>query len=411
MRVVSLLCTVLLAAPAINAQDTTKIRANAAPQWGDQVRLLSQFSIGKVSGPPEFAFGAIEYVASASNGTFFVFDRQFDQVRRYDATGKFTGNVGRSGQGPGEYSQPTGMEMIGDSLLAVWDARGGRVVLFSAAGTYKSSFDVSRSGFFSQHDFSIDGAGIISIRLGTGRHEEPISQWVRFRANGSVVDSTFVPAPPPNAPRSFLLITQDGGRWSFPATPFLTPYRGGGFITGFPANNSFTIARGRERPINVERSWRPIAVATAEREEWIAFGDHLVSRGRGALPPGASGAIVRPGGEGPGVSTPYEIPRGKPAFRGILSDTFGRVWVEMYTTAEKRTLPPRPVGVTGPRLTWRERNVYDVFAPAGNYLGRVELPANTSIVSFQRDRVWLLSKGPDDEDILTVSRIDTPALK
>jgi hypothetical protein len=100
------------------------------------------------------------------------------------------------------------------------------------------------------------------------------------------------------------------------------------------------------------------------------------------------------------------IPTVKPALRGLIVDRDGRVWLDVYTTAEKRNIPPRRTGDTRPQLTWLERSTFEVFASSGQYLGRVVLPAEHQFLDARGDRVWAFTSGPDGEEQIVIFQIE-----
>jgi hypothetical protein len=79
--------------------------------------------------------------------------------------------------------------------------------------------------------------------------------------------------------------------------------------------------------------------------------------------------------------------------------------VSLYARAQKLDLPPRPAGDKRPLLLWQQRATYDVFTTQGEYLARVELPARSRMLASRGNRLWVLSKGADDEDIIRLYTI------
>jgi hypothetical protein len=99
----------------------------------------------------------------------------------------------------------------------------------------------------------------------------------------------------------------------------------------------------------------------------------------------------------------------KPLIRGLRTDLQGRLWVEVYVAAERRTHLPATRANGGKQiLYWRERTTFDVFSPGGQYLGRVALPQQSILLTISGNRLYVLGKGPDDEDRLLVLRLDIP---
>jgi len=71
------------------------IAADGPPAWGTKVRLVPALTIGTLDGPAEYAFGSVSAVVGFADGSFVVHDSRQRQVRRYDAAGRFTANIGR----------------------------------------------------------------------------------------------------------------------------------------------------------------------------------------------------------------------------------------------------------------------------------------------------------------------------
>ena len=102
------------------------------------------------------------------------------------------------------------------------------------------------------------------------------------------------------------------------------------------------------------------------------------------------------------------IPAVKPVFRRLHADLDGRVWVQLHTRGEPYDPPPETPRPGRPQLApirWRERVVWDVFAPDGKYLGQVELPFRTEFAEARGNKVWAIQRGEDDEQYVVRYRI------
>lgn len=64
-------------------------------------------------------------------------------VKRFSMTGTYLGDVGRKGRGPGEYVQPTFVE-IKDNEVIVWDQYTQRLTYYDLAGRYMKHLDINR---------------------------------------------------------------------------------------------------------------------------------------------------------------------------------------------------------------------------------------------------------------------------
>jgi hypothetical protein len=390
MRVVAF---VAVCGAALPAQDTARVRADGPPLWGPDVKLVEELAIGVVDGPPEYAFGQIYRAAVEASGAFYLFDVNDGQIRRYDNRGRFTGKIGRKGGGPGEYQTVGGMAVDANGSLVVFDPGSRRITHFAPDGKVRREWSYNRSSW---DDFYIDNAGRFYFRtsLGSGPFEGPGArfQFVRHSSDTRVLDSLLIPqlvAPLP-AYRSFYTITSDGGRPNFTIENITAPYLAGGMVAA--SSDAYrVIVNDGSRVRVIERKTEPVSLGREEREQWLEWADSMAARSRS-------------------VRMQYEIPRVKPFIRTLRSDLQGRIWVEVYVPAERRThLPERRANGGKQILYWRERTTFDVLSPAGQYLGRVALPQQSILLAISGNKLYTRGKGPDDEDRIVVFRLDVPA--
>ena len=382
-----LCATLVVQQGGARARDTVRIKADGKPAWGENVGLVEQFSIGQLNGPPEYAFGKIEYVAVAPDGAFYTFDSQDRQIRHFDAKGNYLNAIGRKGGGPSEYREVTAMAVTHDLLLIVYDPHALRITYFRPDGKVHHEFQVPRNGFAA--GFIIDNAGRIYLQAASpgAPSEGPQShqQLLRFREQ-HLLDSLSLPARDAVLVGAMGIQTTDGLRGDFFDRGYDTPYSGGGLLAARSGAYRFLIDTGGPSVRLIERSTKPVPLGSAERDEWIAIGEYY--------------ARVRQ------LGSPLPVPHAKPFIRGITSDDHERIWVEVYAVAERRTNVPgrRPGGA--PRLTWIERTTFDVFSPIGAYLGQVTLPPESILMAVRDDHLWVRTKGTDGEDRITVFRLE-----
>jgi len=89
-------------------------------------------TIGKFERPSEEVFGSIAGVTSDDAGNIYILDAQDHSVRMFSAGGSFLGRIGRAGDGPGEFSAPSAINVFPDGSVVV-AGRRGRVSWFSAS--------------------------------------------------------------------------------------------------------------------------------------------------------------------------------------------------------------------------------------------------------------------------------------
>src|SRR5688572_10567207 len=75
----------------------------AATQWRLGAKPI--LDIGTAEGDPNYEFGLISGVLKLNDGRWAVADMQANQIRLFDAGGKFLKTAGRRGDGPGEWTQ------------------------------------------------------------------------------------------------------------------------------------------------------------------------------------------------------------------------------------------------------------------------------------------------------------------
>jgi hypothetical protein len=87
-------------------------------------------TIGVLDGPAEYTFGSIRDVGSDAFGYLFVLDVGGFGIRWYDRTGRFRGSIGRTGSGPGEFRNPSGLAVDWRNWLHVLDPGNQRISIY-----------------------------------------------------------------------------------------------------------------------------------------------------------------------------------------------------------------------------------------------------------------------------------------
>lgn len=87
---------------------------------------------------PDFYFTRISDVVVAPSGGFYALDRSAQVVFQFDSSGGLIREIGRKGQGPGEFALAYRLWLDGDTLH-VFDAMQNLVHVFSSAGELQRS--------------------------------------------------------------------------------------------------------------------------------------------------------------------------------------------------------------------------------------------------------------------------------
>src|SRR5262249_25059393 len=92
------------------------------------------FSIADSSSNPHYELSRPGGIAGSPNGALFIYDMASKVIRQYDGSGRFVRDIGRDGDGPGEYRMVDGMAVDAEGRLFVLNARASRIDVFDSAG-------------------------------------------------------------------------------------------------------------------------------------------------------------------------------------------------------------------------------------------------------------------------------------
>ncbi len=357
--------------------DTLVVRTLSGSVWGDSVRLEEELRIGALDGPQEYLFTNVRAIAVGSDGSIYVLDRRPISIRQFDVNGKWVRTFGRAGRGPGELQAPTGMGVLSDGRLVLPDVENNRTTVFSDDGRHVADWRVNPN-MVSPRAVVIDSADHVYMKTTIGPQPHPIGVpmvvgLLRVSSQGEVLDTI----PPPSWPG-------DAGRSDYQPRGRSEWHPGGYWVTGWSADYAFELCR--DPVLRVERAWTPIVISAEERDDTKAALEKSNETMRMMrLPEG-----------------PTDVPETKPAYRSLTVARDGRVWVVPHVASEKGP-PTSVVGASG----WVESTVYDVFDSDGRFMGRVTPPPNATFHVMDRDHVWGVQRGADDEPYVVRWRLIT----
>lgn len=366
--------------------DTLIVRTLSGSVWGDTMVLVPEVVIGELDGDEAYLLGEVRAVEVDDTGRIWVVDAQAAAVRAYSPTGDHLADLGRRGEGPGEFLRPDFIRIQSDGTLLVRDQRNARFSRFSPDGEYLGGWLIA-GGFTTSAPFHlISGDEVFNPTLrnpGAGLREWR-SALVRYGPEGEVRDTLDVPSRGYTAPRLEASSESPGGGVSTTAmgVPFLpgetwSVTESGEFLFGM--SSSYRVDRwppAGGRVLRIEREAEPVPVAPGEASQ----GRERITRQLRQVDPSWRW-------QGP------EVPDVKPAFQGVRPGRDGTVWVIRHTAATEVENPDwdpeRPD--EGFSTMWSTPTVFDVFDADGRYLGPVKAPDRLRIWSgsvLTRDRVW-----------------------
>ena len=332
-----------------------------ASRW----RLREVAAIGSAEGPA--SFGRVRSVVADREGNVYVADNQASEIRVFGPDGAHLRTFGRTGAGPGEFTDIYSLAWMGDSL-AVLDPRRGHITLLSQQGEWIREIphpavtgpDVR---------LNIVGNEIYSIDVTAGPDGQPTRHYLRYA--GGRIDTLPYPVQRSSGPQGTILCRPAGGGLTFFTNPYVAR------VMQSPApEGGVALVNGAEYRVAILDSTRDTALVIEKAHQPVPISDEEWER------------VIKPHREwserNPGVKcSPAEFtrPAGRPAIRTVFFDDAGRMWVEATTTAG---------------------HSFDVFDQRGTHLGNLPSPGRqASVPPYVRDdRLYLVTA--DSLDVQSV---------
>ena len=371
--------------------DTTVVRTVSGSAWGGDATLVPETSIGELEGPEEYLFGSVRAVAVDDSHNVYVLDGQARHVRVFDSAGTYVNTFGGRGEGPGEFRVPIGIAVSGGRVM-VRDPANARVQLFHLETWEAEEWRYGPSDIYMNTPLYTDDFGRIYVDISS--NEE--IRFIVMGPDGTHLDTISAPEAPADFDDdrySMSVEAESGDEWisvgaTVPFSPdwYWTVHPSGHFLSAL--STAYRIDLERDVGVlRIQRNHTPAAVLDDERER---HEQRIVSRMR-RFDAGWSW-------DGPA------IPDHKPPFRALHAGTDGRIWVRLWTEAQR--IPNQDHDPTDPEsaaFTWVEPLRYDVFEADGTYLGAVVPPegfGSSPPPVFGRSFVWAVER-----DDLRVERV------
>jgi 6-bladed beta-propeller len=388
-----------LATSIDSSADTVIARVSGSVPAAAVRHLLKELRIAPAADDTSLFTEVFEFDVDPQ-GRIWAYDRPSNAIFLFAADGHLIKRIGRQGAGPGEFNNDGGMAVLGDSGLAIWDARNGRISLLDTAGSVRRSWPVT-TGFSTSNALYTDRLGALYIRrpVTPPREGEILGRMglVRIKADGSFGDSL----APPDLPvqREVYVAHQKGGTSSMSSR--FAPYfywawqRDGYFLAAHGGHYEIVVARRQGKPLTIRREMPSVPVLSEERSE-----EHEQITWQ-----------MRQTEAGWTWSGP-SLPDQKAPVMGLFSSRDGRIWVRVAVPSERIPDDELPVqrDPKQPVSHYRTPVVYEVFAVDGSFLGRIEFPARATLMEADGNTVWVLARNEDDLPALTRFRIE-PGLR
>ncbi len=355
---------------------------SAAPLWGarDAWRVEEQpiLDLAEAGSGEMHAFFRVRDVLRAGSGDLAVADGASQQVRIYDATGRFVRALGGPGEGPGEFrSLWTVVPRPDGRLVALDRAPGGSGAEFDLGSGLVSSFRMPEGVSPLRHPVPSDV--VWGLDLAPGTDEERRSAGLR------------------RPPVTIVRLSED--RMSSDS------------VTSLPGYENFTVTEGDDIPIMgrlphaVPDGEGRIAMGTAEALEYSIVDGRtgelrLIARIPGVSLTVSSAEIDREREEWLGSDpSPFiremmarlPVPSEKPGYQRMIMDD-GNVWAGEYLGLARRDEPQK----------------WYVLDLSGVWLGVVVTPARFELMRVGADEVFGVWRDVNDVEHPQVLRLVKP---
>ena len=359
-----------LAKPTIDTVNHHIVRTmNSGPAaWTDTNgwKLVYERTVQPKDGSPG-ALGEPYHALLLADGRLIVHDEKPKAIHLYDASGRFVRNLGREGEGPGEF-RDINPALFHDTLV-LQDPKLARGTVMTLEGKAVRSFPTVCCQF--GPPVSVDDRGRLRVLASLKGPDVSRSQWMYFDLSGKRVDSLV--APTAVKPMVWQQKTANG------STTFYVPLapqnsyaylHDGSILYGSTGRYELMLSRNGRDTIRIfgRSDIKPIPVSSAVRDSQF---HRIVDKNERAR----------------AVASIGDIPSTYPLWGSVDEDGDGNFWVWRSTG---RGLPAR----------------YDVFNRSGAFLGEVAIPFGKGQVgSWTRDHVAVMDTDADELPRIRIYRI------
>lgn len=350
-----------------------------------KIRFVPEITIDDSALPEDVFFLGYGDIVVDDGGNVYVMDSKAQHIKKFDATGKFLKLIGREGQGPGEFSRPSGLVCSADKLVA-FDMMGFRFSLFN-----------------------LDGVPIKSVRHSFIEKGNP--QKMRALPSGEFVAGIEKVHFDPKTPQDFSIVLYSPEMeqvktiyshkvwrniWGIPNSdnipvPF-SPYvhwdlmPDGKIVIGY--SNTYEIGIYDKEAVelaSISHTYEPVKVTQQDRERFFKSVSYTRSSPDGTI------TTTEPP---PAFKEHVKFPEFKPAFAHLVVDSERNILVCPYGEDKKE-----------------EYKSFDAFDSEGNFIGRVRIESDHSFFSFGNAQIidgcfWIREYDKDGYQKIVKYRIE-----
>jgi hypothetical protein len=349
-----------------------------------KVRFVSEITITDATMGGKDFFVAPSDLAFDDQGTIYVCDSRANNIKVFDATGKYLKTVGKTGQGPGDLNYPVEIEFSAGKLY-IRELMNSRISIFDQEGNFIKSVPILEVGISWWNIAALpDGRFVVEreitnirnprqpqeclIELYSSEFEFVKSIYSRnIWRNKYITEPRTTNVPVPFAPLVYWRQTSAGR-----------------IVIGYSEKYEVEIHdpdRGKIR--SFIHDYRPAEVTSTDKEQYF--------KGMTTMYSSSSGVRSTQRGAADYIVKLTEFPKFKPAFNAIQIDPEDNIWIRPWSVNQ--------IGVQS----------FDVFMPDGTFIGKVELGKDSifpSRIVRQKSGFWGIKMNADGEYSISKMRIE-----
>jgi hypothetical protein len=340
-----------------------------------RVRFEQEFVLDDVAMPEDLFFDTPSTVVCDPEGNIYVVDSGANNIKKFDAQGKFLKTIGREGQGPGDFGGIYYATFAKDRLI-VWDSGNRRLCAFTPLGDFIHSVNVDYDDGFVRRLRGLASGEVVVEKEKTYRKEPDKPQTCLIDLYSS--DLEFVRTIYKRELwRKKYIRTKEYG-----ISTLFFPYSAdvqwdvtpdGRIIVGFSDEYELEVYDLNGRKIStISHTYEPSEVTEKDKKDYFA-----------------SVAFYRMGErlkEIPEYITKYtEFPKHKPVYKNIVIDSEGNILVVLNRNKKLE-----------------EGKTFDVFDPSGKFISHVMIkgdaifPDNKNAYILHNVTFLLIRTGEDE---------------
>lgn len=327
--------------------------------------------------PEEVFFRNPRGICTNSQGQIYISDFDAHDIKIFNPEGKLIKLVGQQGQGPGDLYSPSFIDFAADRLI-VWESMNRRFSIFDKDGRFINTMQLAQENGRAEGLRILPDGRLIVLTEMQVEINTVLQQWYRIFLMSADLEVLKIIYETKLQKRT--LITEPTRMYvPQPFTPYvywdITP--DGRIILGCSDRYEFEVHDpDKGKLYSFSHDYQPVKVNNADKEQHFSIFTIAVMRGD-------TREVTQ--GAPDYVKSNTTFPKLKPAFKNILVDNEGNIWVQTFHEDRKM-----------------EDRFFDVFNEKGIFINRVEIIGEGSfpypfykVTSIENLAFWKIETGDD----------------